>query len=243
MKIAVTPCVCVIEMLFYKKRFPITVLLSIVTIIVGVGLCTGASLQTEPLGFIVGAAGAVSTALYQIWSKTTQKKLDCNEFQLLLYETPMAAVLVAVIAYFTENYNLSSPTSIWNQHYTPILITKIICTAIGSVGINITLFVGINRTSPLTYNVVSHLKTISIIVLGTILFQEQLTSKRLIGMVVAIGGIVLYSVSNKPQSGGQKQERNSPSPTKTRPKRPDEDDKDTVRIRRAAKSSRTPTRK
>lgn len=53
------------------------------------------------------------------------------------------------------------------------------------------LFIG--ATSPLTYNVVGHLKTVFIVTSGIVFFGDTITLKKFVGIACAMGGIVWYT--------------------------------------------------
>lgn len=53
------------------------------------------------------------------------------------------------------------------------------------------LFIG--ATSPLTYNVVGHLKTVFIVTSGIVFFGDTITVKKFVGVACAMGGIVWYT--------------------------------------------------
>ena len=44
------------------------------------------------------------------------------------------------------------------------------------------------------YNIVSHLKTISILVLGSVIFRDHLLFQQVVGMILAMCGIIDYSL-------------------------------------------------
>ncbi|KAH7820224.1 putative solute carrier family 35, member E3 [Monocercomonoides exilis] len=196
MKIAAMPCVCLIEFIFYKKRFPVPIQASLLVIMVGIGLCTVQDFSMNIKGFIIGASGAFASALYVIMSRSKQTELNCNEYQILLFETPISALLLLSFVAFQENYSFTDPSSIWNVTYTPTIVAAILVTATLSVGVNISLFVVTRRTSALTYSVVSNLKTVSILVLGTLLFKETLSLRKIIGMIITVSGVFIYSYLN-----------------------------------------------
>lgn len=53
------------------------------------------------------------------------------------------------------------------------------------------LFIG--ATSPLTYNVVGHLKTVFIVTSGIVFFGDTITVKKFVGVACAMAGIVWYT--------------------------------------------------
>lgn len=59
--------------------------------------------------------------------------------------------------------------------------------------VSLSTFLVINATSPLTYNVVGHVKTALILCGGYLLFGDEMTVKKVFGIMVAFGGIIIYS--------------------------------------------------
>eukprot|EP00465_Bigelowiella_longifila_P013103 CAMPEP_0185262192 /NCGR_PEP_ID=MMETSP1359-20130426/10407_1 /TAXON_ID=552665 /ORGANISM="Bigelowiella longifila, Strain CCMP242" /LENGTH=120 /DNA_ID=CAMNT_0027849053 /DNA_START=1 /DNA_END=363 /DNA_ORIENTATION=- len=64
----------------------------------------------------------------------------------------------------------------------------------GCIGLLVSLstFLLIKETSPLTYNIVGHAKTICILVSGVVFFEDKITSKKFVGIVVALSGMIWY---------------------------------------------------
>ena len=51
----------------------------------------------------------------------------------------------------------------------------------------------IRATSPLTYNIVGHLKTVSILASGVVFFGETINTKQAAGIGLALAGIAAYT--------------------------------------------------
>lgn len=51
----------------------------------------------------------------------------------------------------------------------------------------------IGRFSAVSFNVLGHMKTVCVLTLGWILFDAELTLKNILGMLLAIIGMVVYS--------------------------------------------------
>ena len=77
--------------------------------------------------------------------------------------------------------------------YTPACIFRIALSCLFAIGVNITNYLVIGKTSPLTYQVLGHLKTILILVLGFLMFNKHVDARNLIGIVVAMVGVVWYT--------------------------------------------------
>lgn len=65
------------------------------------------------------------------------------------------------------------------------------CVAISCVFalcVNISNYVVLGKTSPLTYQVLGHMKTILILVLGVVMFHKAVNLQNILGVVVAMAG-------------------------------------------------------
>lgn len=58
---------------------------------------------------------------------------------------------------------------------------------------NISQYLCIGRFSAVSFQVLGHMKTVCILTLGWLLFDSELTLKNLLGMALAVLGMVVYS--------------------------------------------------
>ncbi|KAK8695961.1 hypothetical protein V6N13_001102 [Hibiscus sabdariffa] len=72
-------------------------------------------------------------------------------------------------------------------------IAFIILSCIISVSVNFSTFLVIGKTSPVTYQVLGHLKTCLVLAFGYTLLHDPFTQKNIIGILIAIFGMGLYS--------------------------------------------------
>lgn len=61
--------------------------------------------------------------------------------------------------------------------------------------INLSQFVIIAGAGPVASTVVGHAKTLAIVTLGWIVSGRSVSDKSIVGIVIAIGGIMLYSLA------------------------------------------------
>ena len=59
--------------------------------------------------------------------------------------------------------------------------------------VNVSTFLLIGRTSPLTYNAVGHAKLMAILVGGVLLFNNPITTGNVIGVIVTFTGLFWYT--------------------------------------------------
>jgi solute carrier family 35 protein E3 len=69
----------------------------------------------------------------------------------------------------------------------------LLISAIMAVLVNVSTFLIIGRTSAITYNMVGHGKLVLILLCGYLFFGGALSLWNLIGVALAIGGIMTYS--------------------------------------------------
>ncbi|CAN1262833.1 UDP-xylose transporter 2 [Linum perenne] len=62
-----------------------------------------------------------------------------------------------------------------------------------SVSVNFSTFLVIGKTSPVTYQVLGHLKTCLVLAFGYVLLRDPFSWRNILGILVAIVGMVLYS--------------------------------------------------
>lgn len=197
MKVAVTPTCVLIEVLVYHKVLTAKMVLSVLVVCVGVILATVTDKVaiSNTMGLIAGVGCTLTTALYQVWAGTKQKEFEANSSQLLNAYTPQAiGILVVLVACFEPiGWTDPNPATLLGYNYTVVSVCVIMLSAIIGVLVSFTTFLVIGHTSSVTYNMVGHLKTVLIISGGCLLFGEDMSAKRLAGVLMALAGIIWYT--------------------------------------------------
>ena len=84
-------------------------------------------------------------------------------------------------------------SALYSYQFTNPCIVRILVSCIFALGVNVTNYLVLGKTSPLTYQVLGHLKTILILVLGFTMFNKQVDYRNALGIVVAMAGVVSYT--------------------------------------------------
>ena len=69
----------------------------------------------------------------------------------------------------------------------------IVLSCLIAVAVNFSTFLVIGKTSPVTYQVLGHLKTCLVLAFGYTLLHDPFTERNIIGILIAIWGMGLYS--------------------------------------------------
>lgn len=68
------------------------------------------------------------------------------------------------------------------------------------LAVNLSTFLVIGATSSLTYNIVGHIKTVLILSGGFLFFGDSMSNEKLLGVALAMSGIVWYSMLTMQQA-------------------------------------------
>eukprot|EP00270_Netrium_digitus_P019920 TRINITY_DN8004_c0_g1_i3.p1 TRINITY_DN8004_c0_g1~~TRINITY_DN8004_c0_g1_i3.p1 ORF type:complete len:377 (-),score=95.34 TRINITY_DN8004_c0_g1_i3:174-1304(-) len=192
-KLTIIPTVCFFETWLNGKTYSPGVKLSVVVVVLGVGVCTVTDINVNGGGFIAAAVAVVSTALQQIFIGSLQKKYSVGSFDLLSQTAPTQAasllLLGPAVDYVLTRRNLLRFT-------TTVMSAYFILLSCGfAVFCNLSQYLCIGKFSATSFQVLGHMKTVLVLLLGWVLFDSVLTLKNVAGMTLAVLGMVMYSVS------------------------------------------------
>ena len=198
-KICIMPTLIVIEIVMFGKWPSRRVLAAVLLVCLGVALATvtDKGISTNVIGLAVGLAAVLVTAMYQVWAGSKQKELQTSSMQLLHQYTPIAALMLAILVPVMEPVGLfevepERPTLL-GYKYSAVSITAIAISSVLGLLVSLSTFLVIGATSSLTYNIVGHLKTVTILTGGCLIFGDSMTVTKFLGISVAMAGIGWYS--------------------------------------------------
>eukprot|EP01102_Stenamoeba_stenopodia_P000582 TRINITY_DN1056_c0_g2_i1.p1 TRINITY_DN1056_c0_g2~~TRINITY_DN1056_c0_g2_i1.p1 ORF type:complete len:332 (-),score=33.88 TRINITY_DN1056_c0_g2_i1:76-1071(-) len=192
-KVMTTPTILIIEYFWWNTVLPLKILLTLIPICFGVALTSLTDFQLNFVGSVWAILGVIVTSIYQIRTGKLQKELECNSMQLLYYQAPVSALCLAFIAPFFEDLSFSSSASVWRFFMEYQSLGYILGSGAISFFVNLSIFLLIGKTSPVTYNVVGHFKFSCVLLGGYLLFEQPVAFWNLVGVFVTITGIILYT--------------------------------------------------
>lgn len=77
--------------------------------------------------------------------------------------------------------------------YFILLQVFIVLSCLISVSVNFSTFLVIGKTSPVTYQVLGHLKTCLVLAFGYVLLHDPFSWRNIFGILIALVGMILYS--------------------------------------------------
>lgn len=190
-KLAIIPFTVLLETLFLKKQFSQKIKLSLFLLLVGVAIASVTDLQLNFVGTILSLLAIATTCVGQILTNTIQKRLNVSSTQLLYQSAPFQAAILFVSGPVVDQ--CLTKQNVFAYKYSPIVLAFIILSCIISVSVNFSTFLVIGKTSPVTYQVLGHLKTCLVLGFGYTLLHDPFTERNIIGILIAILGMGLYS--------------------------------------------------
>ncbi|KAH8594765.1 triose-phosphate transporter family-domain-containing protein [Bisporella sp. PMI_857] len=191
-RILLTPVVALMNFVLYKATLPRNAIFALVPACLGVGMVSyydslpsaDANVKTTSgLGVIFAMTGIFASSLYTVWIASYHKKLQMNSMQLLFNQAPLASFMLLYVIPFVDTF----PT--WTQVHVSRWI-MILMSGFFACIINMSQFFIIAQTGPVSSTVVGHVKTCSIVALGWITSGRAVGDKSVIGVFIAIGGII-----------------------------------------------------
>ncbi|XP_031573340.1 solute carrier family 35 member E3-like [Actinia tenebrosa] len=189
-KALTTPTIIGIHTFIYNKSYPSNIKLTIIPITLGVILNSYYDVKFNIAGTIFASLGVIITSFYQVMVGSKQQEFEVNSMQLLYYQAPLSACLLAFVVPFFEP--LTGKDGLFS--YWPfIAILAVLGSGIVAFTVNLSIYWIIGNTSPVTYNMVGHLKFCVTLLGGYFLFHDPLKMNQLIGIAITLSGIIAYT--------------------------------------------------
>ncbi|GAB1320155.1 GDP-mannose transporter [Madurella fahalii] len=197
-RILLTPTVAALNYLLHRATLPLNALVALVPACLGVGMVSyydslpaqsAAVKTTSPLGIAFAFSGILASSLYTVWIASYHRRLQMSSMQLLYNQAPVSAVMLLYVIPFVDTF----PDS-WRDDVSPGRWGMILLSGGFAALINISQFFIIAQTGPVSSTVLGHVKTCAIVALGWVTSGRAVTDRSAVGVPVAVGGIVAYSV-------------------------------------------------
>ncbi|KAJ4765627.1 Nucleotide-sugar transporter family protein [Rhynchospora pubera] len=207
-KLCMIPASCLLEVVFDQVRYSQGTKLSIMVVLVGVAVCTVSDVSVNARGLMAAVIAVWSTCLQQYYVHFLQKKYALNSFNLLGHMAPVQAASLVLVGPFVDFWLTGKRIDQYAYALPSVFFITLSCLI--AVGTNLSQFICIGRFSAVSFQVLGHMKTIFVLILGFLFFgKEGLNLQVVLGMIIAICGMVWYgNASSKP--GGKERRPHLP---------------------------------
>lgn len=192
-KLCCIPVLVIFNKISKNIDTPFKTLVSLLILMIGVYIFSINDVHMNLPGTIVAIIAVLFTAVFQSLGAAEQK-----EFQISGNQIQHASALPQFIFGFIFSLCFELK-GILHHNFQSMEIAFIFLTAFLAIGVNVTFFMLIGRTSALTYQVVGHVKTTLVFASGFVFFPEAHAHdysklfKEIFGIIVSMTGMILYS--------------------------------------------------
>jgi solute carrier family 35 protein E3 len=195
-KLCTIPYMVAFKFFVRNERTSLKLCSALLVLLVGLALFTVNDVEANLIGTIIAVFAVVSTAQAQIMISSVQRDFHIGATQLNYEIMPRQFVICLISALFVET---SGTRDIRQQNWEFRIFAGFLGTGLLAVAGNIIGYAIMGRLGPITWQVVGHVKTMLIFVIGLIMFPTREESgeqrmKKIGGLAVAMGGVVLYTV-------------------------------------------------
>lgn len=191
------PTIVIYNFFIKNVTTPLNKLIALAILLTGVGLYSVNDVELNFGGTIIAIIAVISTACFQITAGSDQKEFSMSGPQVQHASALQQFILCFIAAIVTEFFNPKH--TIMEHPFSQREIMLIGLTGVIAVGVNVSCFGIIGKTSALTYQVVGHVKTTLILLIGFVFFPPKKTAshsqtvKTAIGMAISMVGIIMYT--------------------------------------------------
>jgi solute carrier family 35 protein E3 len=225
-KLMCIPVTLFIQSTFFQTSTSTAVKLTLVPLLLGIGIATVYDVSINLTGTVFGTCSILSTVFAQIYTSRNQGKLDCDAFQLLYHTSPIISLGMFVMAFFFDDVSslyalMAGDESVLDNNLESLpserqgdagelmpspsyntLAFHILLSCLLAIAVNISNYIVLGKTSPLTYQVAGHLKTVFVLILGFLLFSKNMDYRNIVGICIAFVGVVAYTEVKRRESAG-----------------------------------------
>lgn len=148
--------------------------------------------STKMGGVLIAALSVVGSGMQQILCGHMQRLHKMQSHQLLAATAPAQGVMLLVIGPWIDK----AVSGGWVGSYviTMPALSLIVLSCLIAVGVNVSQFMCLGRFSAVTFQVLGHTKTILVLLISWLALGESMSPKKLMGMALAVAGMVAYGV-------------------------------------------------
>ncbi|THF94311.1 hypothetical protein TEA_020347 [Camellia sinensis var. sinensis] len=187
-------CISFVRHHMYYSR---NIQLSLLILLLGVGIATVTDLQLNVLGSVLSLLAVVTTCVAQIAITLfiTGPFVDGLLTNLNVFAFKYTPQVLAITLFITGPFvdGLLTNLNVFAFKYTPQVLAFIVLSCLISVSVNFSTFLVIGKTSPVTYQVLGHLKTCLVLAFGYGLLHDPFSWRNILGILFALVGMILYS--------------------------------------------------
>ncbi|KAL2471679.1 Nucleotide-sugar transporter family protein [Abeliophyllum distichum] len=141
--------------------------------------------------------------MQQYYVHFLQRKYSLSSFNLLGHTAPVQAASLLLLGPFLDYWLTNKRVDAFDFNIPSVAFIILSCTI--AIGTNLSQFICIGRFTAVSFQVLGHMKTILVLILGILFFgKEGLNLQVVIGMIIAVVGMIWYGNSSSKPGGKER---------------------------------------
>ncbi|KAI8114571.1 hypothetical protein M9434_002692 [Picochlorum sp. BPE23] len=192
-KLLIVPCSAVIEYFLLNTPLSRWRIWCIVQTLVGVALVTINDLEFDisVTGFTIAMISVLTSSLQQISVRKMQSEKQKSAMDLIAFIGPYSGMVLLTLSPFMD-YKVSNQW-ITEFAWNPWVAGGVIVSAALAILVNISQYLCLGKFSAVEFQVMGHLKTVTVFIMCWLVLHESFSAIKWIGCVITIVGIYLFS--------------------------------------------------
>eukprot|EP00871_Galdieria_phlegrea_P004889 jgi/Galph1/5400/GphlegSOOS_G4058.1 len=183
-----------------RSTFPLAVYLSLLPVVGGVMIASATEISFTWVGFLSAMLSNFAFTARNIFSKMTMDQpttKNMNPANLFAILTILSTILLFPFALLIEGPRLSRVWLHTTGHLmtVPMLLGWLFISGLFFYLYNEVAFFALDSVHPVTHSVGNTMKRVVIIITSLIVFKNPVTRANVMGSIIAIGGVLLYSLT------------------------------------------------
>ena len=192
-KLLVAPGIVIMEYAYFGKELPSRrVSIALAVLLVGIGLASVTDVKLNLIGTFFGLAATITTGVISILCSSYQSTYGLSSSQLLANVSPLEAGFLLCLGPLWD-FSIVRATAYTDYQWTSEAFIAVLSSCFLAVFVNGATFYLIGKTSPLSYQVMGHLKSVLTLGGGFILFDADVNRRSVLGVALAFAGCLWYT--------------------------------------------------
>eukprot|EP00889_Picochlorum_renovo_P008271 jgi/Picre1/35301/NNA_002763.t1 len=188
------PTTGILEYFLISSVYPINKWVFGLIVIGGAGIITVNDFKIDVgyFGIIIAVGAVLCGCSQQIMIRLIQTDNEASISELMASVLPWSGAILSVLAYSIDSQ--ISGLYIHRYKWSTEAAKNLILSSALSIGVNLSQFLCLRELSALEFQVLGHLKTVSLILVSFFMFHETINTAKLLGIFITVAGLVGYGL-------------------------------------------------
>ncbi|CAF1174153.1 unnamed protein product [Adineta ricciae] len=196
----------ILSRLILREKQSLSIYFSLVPIIVGVVIATVTEISFNMVGLISALLSTFGFSLQNIYSKKSLKDISIHHYALLALLAKISWCMFVPFWFFYDGIDIFYNTKYHSYNSATKILFYLVLDGLLNFLHNVVAFTMISLVSPLSYSIANSTKRIVVICVSLLILRNPVTKTNVIGMSLALFGVMYYNKAKLDQRRAQQKQ-------------------------------------